>query len=57
MAQNYICKYNYIYKIRNALKNLLFYTSEIKKSKKKNKNFTNNRFSSNYHFFLKKIKI
>ena len=49
MAQNY--------EIRNALKNLLFYTSEIKKSKKENKNFTNNRFSSNYHFFLKKIKI
>ena len=34
------------YKIKDLLKNLPFYTSEIKQSKRKNKNFTNNRFLS-----------
>ena len=38
------------------LKNLPFYTSEIKRSKKKNKNFTNNRFLSELSFFPKKVK-
>ena len=48
MAQNY--------KIKDLLKNLSFYSSEIKKSKQKRKNFTNNRFSSELPFFPKKVK-
>ena len=44
------------YKIKDLLKNLPFYTSEIKRSKKKNKNFTNNRFLSELSFFPKKVK-
>ena len=48
MAQNY--------KIRNALKNLPFYTREIKKSKKKNKSFTNNRFLYELPIFPEKDK-
>ena len=46
MAQNY--------KIKDLLKNLPFYTSKIKKFKKKIKNFTNNRFLSELPFFPKK---
>ena len=48
MAQNY--------KIKDLLKNLPFYTSKIKKFKKKIKNFTNNRFLSELPFFPKKTK-
>ena len=44
------------YKIRNTLKNLPFYTREIKKSKKKKKNFTNNRFLLELPFFHKNVK-
>ena len=44
------------YKIKDLLKNLSFYRSEIKKSKQKRKNFTNNRFSSELPFFPKKVK-
>ena len=44
------------YKIKALLKNLSFYSSEIKKSKQKRKNFTNNRFSSELPFFPKKVK-
>ena len=45
------------YKIKDLLKNLPFYSSEIKKlKKKKKKNFTNARFISKLPFFLKKPK-
>ena len=44
------------YKIRNTLKNLPFYTREIKKSKKNKKNFTNNRFLLELPFFHKNVK-
>ena len=44
------------YKIRNTFKNLPFYSSQIKKFKKKKKNFTNTRFLSELPFFPKKIK-
>ena len=44
------------YKKINLLKNLSFYSSEIKKSKKKKKNFINNRFLSKLPFFSKKVK-
>ena len=44
------------YKIRNTFKNLPFYRSQIKKFKKKKKNFTNTRFLSELPFFPKKIK-
>ena len=44
------------YKIKDLLKNLPFYGSEVKKSKQKRKNFTNNRFLSELPFFLKKVK-
>ena len=42
------------YKIKDLFKNLPFYTNEIKKSKKKKKNFTSAR--SELPFFTKKIK-
>ena len=45
------------YKIKDFLKNLPFYSSEIKKFKKKKKNFTNARFLSELPVFPKKIKI
>ena len=48
MAQNY--------KIKDLRKNLPFYTSKIKKYKKKIKNFTNDRFLSELPFFPKKGK-
>ena len=44
------------YKIKDLLKNLPFYSSEIKKLKKKKKNFTNARYKSKLPFFLKKPK-
>ena len=44
------------YKIKDSLKNLPFYSSEIKKSKQKRTNFTNNRFLSELPFFPKKVK-
>ena len=44
------------YKIKDLLKNLPFYNNEIKKSKKKKKNFTNARFISELPFFPKKVK-
>ena len=44
------------YKIKDLLKNLPFYTSEIKKSKKKKINFTNARFLSELLFFPKNVK-
>ena len=45
------------YKIKDLLKILPFYTSAIKKSKKKSKNLPMLEFYQNYHFFLKKLKI
>ena len=45
------------YEIKDLLKNLPFYSSEIKKIKKKKKNFTKIRFLSELPFFPKKIKI
>ena len=42
------------YEIKDLFKNLPFYTNEIKKSKKKKKNFTNARFLSELPFFPKK---
>ena len=44
------------YKIKDLLKNLPFYSSEIKKSKKKNKEFSNIRLLSKLPFFPKKVK-
>ena len=44
------------YKIKDLLKNLPFYTSEIKKSKKKEKFYKCKIFFLNYHFFLKMLK-
>ena len=44
------------YKIKDLLKNLHFYTSKIKKWKKKIKNFINNRFLSELPFFAKRVK-
>ena len=44
------------YKIKDSIKILPFYTSEIKKSKKKKENFTNNRFLSELPFFPQKVK-
>ena len=44
------------YKVKDLLKNLPFCTNEIKKSKKKNKNFTNARFLSKLPFFPKIVK-
>ena len=44
------------YKIKDSLKILPFYTSEIKKSKKMKENFTNNRFLSELPFFAQKGK-
>ena len=44
------------YKIKDLLKNLPFYTSEIKKSKKKRINFKNARFLSELLFFPKNVK-
>ena len=44
------------YKIKNLLKNLPFYTSEIKKSAKKKINFANARFLSELLFFPKNVK-
>ena len=40
-------------KIRNTLKNLPFYSEEIKSLKKKNKKFSNTKLLS---FFLKNLK-
>ena len=48
MAQNY--------KIRNMLKDLLFYSDKINKIKKKIKKFTNARNLSELPFFPKKPK-
>ena len=48
MAQNY--------KIRNMLKDLLFYSDKINKIKKKIKKFTNARILSELPFFPKKAK-
>ena len=44
------------YKIKDFLKNLLFYSSEIKIFLKKKKNFANTRFLSELPFFPKKKK-
>ena len=44
------------YKIRNLLKNLPFYSEEIKSSKKSNKKFSNIRLLSELPFFSKKSK-
>ena len=44
------------YKKINLLKNLPFYSSEVKKSKKKKKNVSNIRFLSELPFFSKKVK-
>ena len=44
------------YKIRNTLKNLPFYSEEIKNFKKKNKKFSNIRLLSELPFFLKNLK-
>ena len=44
------------YKIKESLKNLPFHSSEIKKFKKKKKNFTNVRFLSELPVFPKKNK-
>ena len=44
------------YKVKDLLKNLPFCTNEIKKSKKKKKNFTNARFLSKLPFFPKIVK-
>ena len=49
MAQNY--------KIKDLRKNLPFYTSKIKKYKKRLKILLMIDFYQNYHFFLKKVKI
>ena len=43
------------YKIKVLLQNLPFYTSEIKKSKKRRK-ILQMQFYLNYHFFLKDLK-
>ena len=48
MAQNY--------KMEDLLKILSFYTSKIKKFKKKRKHFTNNSFLSELPFFPKNVK-
>ena len=45
------------YQIKSLLKNLPFYTSEIKKSKKRSKILQMQDFYLNYHFFLKKLKL
>ena len=46
------------YKIKDLFKNLPFYTSEIKKSKKKRRKILQMQdFYLNYHFFLKKLKL
>ena len=42
------------YKIRNTLKNLPFYSEEIKNKKKATKNLVISDL--NYHFFSKKLK-
>ena len=44
------------YKIRNMLKNLPFYSEEIKSLKKKNKKFSNIRLLSELPFFSKEPK-
>ena len=44
------------YKIKDLLKNLPFWTSKIKKFKKKKKNFADNRFLSELPFLPKKVK-
>ena len=45
------------YKIRNMLKNLPFYSEEIKTFlKKRIENLLMLEFYLNYHFFLKKLK-
>ena len=44
------------YKIRNMLKNLPFYSEEIKSLKKKKKKFSNIRLLSELPFFPKKSK-
>ena len=43
-------------KNKNALKNLLFYSEEIKSVKKKNKKNSNIEFLSELPFFIKKPK-
>ena len=43
-------------KIRNTLKNLPFYSEEIKSAKKKNKDFSNIRLLSELAFFPKESK-
>ena len=48
MAQNY--------KMRNMLKNLPFYSEEIKGFQKRKKNLLMLEFYLNYHSFLKKLK-
>ena len=45
------------YKIKDLFKNLPFYTNEIKKTKRKKKNFTNARFLPELPFFQKNLKI
>ena len=49
MAQNY--------EIKDLLKNLPFYSTEIKKILKKKKNFTNITFLSELPFFPKKLNL
>ena len=44
------------YKIRNTLKNLSFYSEEIKNKKKNDKKFSNIRLLSELPFFPKKTK-
>ena len=48
MAQNY--------KNKNVLKNLSFYTEEMKSVKKRTKQLSISRFDLNYHFLIKKPK-
>ena len=44
------------YKIKSSLKNLPFYSQEIKSSKKQNKTFSNFKFLSELPFFCKEPK-
>ena len=44
------------YKIKNMLNNLPFYSTKIKKFKKRSKNLQILDFSLSYHSFLKNLK-
>ena len=56
IKEHTIRKMDQNYKNKNRLKNLPFYSEEIKSAKKRTKTLVTLSFYPNYHFFKKNLK-